>query len=196
MQVPTQSCRPVPRNKCSQVPKTKCSYGKWSATTKRQYYFSGLLRRILVSSDFGYQHETAAFFLNIHCFNWIKFGGRTFQPLLRILLFYSLFWLRPGARPPLFSYPWFTIYCEKKILWGGRSFLKSLKQIQLFFLLADLPLPLSLRRFIVSYCKALKIYNLASRGWRPWFFQADREPHLPESSKVKFLCPDKWHMPF
>ena len=120
MQVPTQSCRPVARNKCSQVPKTKCSYGKWSVATKRRCYFSGLLRRIFVSSDFGYQHETAAFFLNIHCFNWIKFGGRTFQPLLRISCFIHYFDLNPGPAPHCFLIPDLQ-FIVKKILWWSSS---------------------------------------------------------------------------
>ena len=115
-------------------------------------------------------NRAAAFFLiNIHCFNWIKFGGRrTFQPLLRIFLFYSLFWLRLGARPPLFSYPWFTIYCEKNTLRRPQfpknpsnkfSFSFFFSLIFLFLCLRDILL------FLIAK-QTTKIYSSASRGWK------------------------------
>ena len=127
-------------------------------------------------------NRAAAFFLiNIHCFNWIKFGGRkTFQPLLRILLFYSLFWLRPGARPPLFSYPWFTIYCEKNTLRRPQfpknpsnkfSFSFFFSQIFLFLCLRDILL------FLIAKQTDTKYTIQQAEDERPWFFQADRE-HL------------------
>ena len=109
----------------------------------------------------------AAFIRNIHCFNWIKFGGRrTFQLLLRIFLFYSLFWLGLGARPPLFSYPWFTIYCEKNTLRrpqfpknpSNKFSFSFFSLIFLFLCLRDILL------FLIA--KQTEIYNSASRGWK------------------------------